>query len=239
MKNNLIRIVHVIGNVIELMDKSIAATVFQLLKEQHVNNVECMLDVGCNNGDTSAKIAQVVGSKMIFGVDIDYDAIQDAQRKSITAFRVDLDEERLPFSDGQFDFVVMTEVLEHLVNVDDALQQVLRVLSSNGKFLLTTPNLSWYVNRLILLFGYQPYWTGCGKYNVGKFKRSVHESSSAHLRLYTARALVDLLELNGFEIVTLKGSSIGQLPGMLGSMDRAIARLRWSLAQDIVVLAKK
>lgn len=35
-----------------------------------------------------------------------------------------------------------------------------------------------------------------------------------------------------------KSIIIGQVTGMLGSMDRAIARLRWSLAQDIDVLAK-
>jgi len=221
------------------MDELISSGVFRVLKELDKVKVNRMLDVGCNNGDTSIKVADFVKCNDLFGVDIDETAIQKAKEKNVKAFKVNLDSDRLPFPDGAFDLVIMTEVIEHLVNGDAALQEASRVLSANGYFLLTSPNLSWYVNRLVLLFGYQPYWTGCGKYNVGKFRRSINEDSSGHLRLFTARALVELLELNGFRILKLKGASISKANGIFRSIDKTIARLRWSLAQDVVVVAQK
>lgn len=221
------------------MDKEILAQVFKSINRQNISHVTRILDIGCSNGQTSLDIGNFVQCSEIFGVDIDENAIESARLKNVKASKANLDVENLPYADGMFDLVIMTEVIEHLVNGDSALQEASRVLSPDGYLLLTTPNLSWYVNRVVLLFGYQPYWTGCGKYNLGKFRRGITEPSAGHLRLFTGRALVQLLELNGFKIAALNGSSIGPISGLFGSVDKTVARLRWSLAQDIIVLANK
>jgi ubiquinone/menaquinone biosynthesis C-methylase UbiE len=221
------------------MDTEILMQVLNFIKRQDIGPVKRLLDMGCSDGETSIKIGKFVKCTEIFGVDIDDQAVQRAQLKNVKAVKSNLDIDGLPYADEMFDLVIMTEVIEHLINGDSALQEAYRVLSPTGYFLLTTPNLSWYVNRFVLLFGYQPYWTGCGKYNLGKFKRGINEPSAGHLRLFTGRALVQLLELNGFKIVALNGSSIGPISGLFSSVDKTIARLRWSLAQDIILLAKK
>ena len=55
--------------------------------------------------------------------------------------------EHLPFKEGVFDYVVASEVLEHLDNVELAIGQICRVMHSTGELLATTPKdtLSWHI----------------------------------------------------------------------------------------------
>lgn len=208
-----------------------------LVKVQ-VRNAERILDLGCGDGNVTIRIAEACCAKEVFGVDVDDQALQQAQRKGMTVVKADLNVDKLPFQANYFDLVIMAEVIEHLLDPDHALQQVQRVLKPGGYLLLTTPNLGWYVNRLVLLFGYQPYWTGCGRYNVGKFMRSIREPAG-HLRLYTMRALKQMLILHNFMIVTIKGSTTDLLREPLRTVDDIIARIRSSMAQILIVLARK
>ncbi len=48
--------------------------------------------------------------------------------------------EELPFKDSIFDVVVMSEVLEHIINPARAMKGVERVLKKGGVFLFTAPN---------------------------------------------------------------------------------------------------
>ena len=47
----------------------------------------------------------------------------------------------LPYPDGEFDVVLMTEVLEHLERHDVAIREAARVLRPNGHLIFTTPNI--------------------------------------------------------------------------------------------------
>ncbi len=47
---------------------------------------------------------------------------------------------QLPFDDNTFDAVVFAEVLEHISNPADSLDEISRILSNQGNLYLTTPN---------------------------------------------------------------------------------------------------
>lgn len=51
--------------------------------------------------------------------------------------------ESIPFSDNSFDYIVMTEVLEHVIDKEKTLQECYRVLKLNGILLITTPRTGW------------------------------------------------------------------------------------------------
>lgn len=49
------------------------------------------------------------------------------------------DGKKFPFSDNEFDSLVVNQVLEHVFNPDEFLDEIRRVLKPNGKLLLTVP----------------------------------------------------------------------------------------------------
>jgi SAM-dependent methyltransferase len=57
-------------------------------------------------------------------------------------FEVDLTKE-LPFADGEFDTIVLSDVLEHIPEPDLLCREMARVLASQGKLLMNVPFYYW------------------------------------------------------------------------------------------------
>lgn len=62
----------------------------------------------------------------------------------------------LPFTSNSLDIVVAGEIIEHLYDTGDFLEEIKRVLKPEGKLIITTPNLAPLANRARILFGFQP-----------------------------------------------------------------------------------
>jgi len=211
-----------------------------LLKSQKLPKNMRIIEIGCKDGGVLLEVATALNATDIYGVDIDEEALRKAAEKGgINVQKVDLNNDHLSFPDGFFDIVLMEEVIEHLSNPDNSLQEIYRVLKLGGLFLITTPNLSWWLNRFILFSGYQPYWSECSvRYNVGKFKRPFTEPLNGHLRMYTLRALKQLLQLYGFKIIGVKGTTYNNLPSALKYINKLLTK-RASLSEITLVLAQK
>jgi SAM-dependent methyltransferase len=103
-----------------------------------------VLDAGCGAGYGSAELAQSALS--VVGVDRAAEAIDFAR----AAYRFpNLRFERascasLPHPDGAFDLVVAFEVIEHLENWREFLEEARRVLAPTGQFMVSTPNRLYY-----------------------------------------------------------------------------------------------
>lgn len=79
---------------------------------------------------------------------------------------VDLNQ-RLPFADESFDFVVLQEVIEHLENPAHVVREFNRVLKPGGRWILTTPNSSCMRSRLhFLLSGFVKGRRRPANYNI-------------------------------------------------------------------------
>jgi ubiquinone/menaquinone biosynthesis C-methylase UbiE len=72
----------------------------------------------------------------------------------------------IPFQDNVFDYVISSEVIEHVPDPFKAMQELFRVLKPGGSMVLTTPNKVWYFAILVAnTFKLRPYqglenWTG-------------------------------------------------------------------------------
>ena len=205
------------------------------------------LDVGCGDGSLTSQISGFVDASEIFGCEIFEENLKLASQKGIKATRVDISNESLPFPNDYFDLVTACEVIEHLVNPDNMIVEVYRVLKKDGYFLLSTPNLASGINRILILFGFMPYLSEPSlKIKAGLLTRKGHKLTSSptgHLRLYTLRALKEILIFYSFNIIKVSGSRF--FYGSSNFQDRILTLLDGcqsvvpSLASHIIILAKK
>ncbi|MBI2341088.1 MAG: class I SAM-dependent methyltransferase [Deltaproteobacteria bacterium] len=166
-----------------------------------------LIDVGCGNGSVLQLLKNHYGSCFEYtGIDLYKNEIG-----GIKFHQVDLNGN---FSNGfkKYDVVICCEVIEHVIDTDAFISGVKKLLNGNGILILTTPNLGSFLNRILLLFGFQPLHTEVSwknpylgreiLYEIGKIGRS---PAAGHLRLFTFRALRDFLSFHGFEIMAVDG----------------------------------
>lgn len=48
---------------------------------------------------------------------------------------------RMPFASSTFDFILCTEVMEHLLSPDELMREMDRVLTSSGRLMITLPSM--------------------------------------------------------------------------------------------------
>jgi len=202
-----------------------------------------VLDIGCGDGSFCIMLNNVSPSLELYGIDISKDAVLAASKKGIRAYCLDVDKEKLPFEDNFFDGIFCGEVIEHLYDPDHILDEIYRVLTENGTCVLTTPNLASWYNRIFLLLGYQPFFTEVSlRHGVGH--PFPFWLGGGHIRVFTPKALSELVELHGFRILSKIGFGINTRLGY-GKRFRILAEVanrlfsRPSLSSDIMLVMTK
>ncbi|MEV0278938.1 methyltransferase domain-containing protein [Streptomyces sp. NPDC050610] len=194
-----------------------------------------VLDVGCGDGTAAAIASAALPGHRFVGVDWSQGALRRAAGGMPYAVRGEVTGGGLPFASGVADAVLFSEVIEHLVDPDGALEEIRRVLRPGGHLLLSTPNLAAWYNRALLLAGVQPVFSEVSL-------RQIHGRPGTqvvgHLRLFTARALRELLTASGFAAVRLAGAPYHDVPRPLRPLDRAACRAP-SLASILLAHARK
>ncbi len=180
------------------------------LYRRHLGSAQRLLDIGCGPGIYSVYLQSILGAKEVFGVDIAEPRVAAARQRGVKAVQADMNKDPLPFEDDSFDAIFCGELIEHLVNPDHLLDEIGRTLSPKGVCILTTPNLAAWINRVTLLFGWQPFLTAVSfRYEVGRPRfLSTDEPRLDHLRVFTCKALEQLLRLHRFRILGTKGVSL-------------------------------
>jgi SAM-dependent methyltransferase len=189
-----------------------------------------ILDLGCGDGSALAVAVADNPSHRFAGIDWSGDALRRAHALGLTVLRGSVSP-RLPVADGAADVVIMSELIEHLVDPDGAVAEARRVLRPGGSLLLSTPNLAAWYNRGLLAAGIQPVFSEVSLRGVfGRPGRVV----AGHLRLFTRRALTGFLTASGFRCVTVTGARYHDVPRPLGPLDRAFCR--WPSAASILLV---
>jgi SAM-dependent methyltransferase len=193
-----------------------------------------IIDVGCGDGAALAVAAQYDPGRnpahRFAGIDWSADALRQARARRLTVVRGSV-HPRLPVADGAADVVIMSELIEHLVDPDSVLEEAWRVLKPGGTLLLSTPNLAAWYNRGLLALGIQPLFTEVSLRGVYGRPGSV---VAGHLRLFTSRALVGLLAARGFGGIQLSGACYHDVPAPLRPLDRVFTV--WPPAASILLV---
>jgi 2-polyprenyl-3-methyl-5-hydroxy-6-metoxy-1,4-benzoquinol methylase len=100
-----------------------------------VGNGLMVLDVGCGDGIMSSQFSKMGN----YVTSVDLPTITKAAHHRRVSWVVAGDAEQLAFASNTFDIVVASEMVEHLWNPSNFLDEVHRVLKPNGHLIIETP----------------------------------------------------------------------------------------------------
>ena len=190
-----------------------------------------IIDVGCGDGFATKVAADRNPGHHFAGLDWSSSSLKLARERGIEAVRASIDAPSLPLAAGSVDVVVMSEVIEHLVDTDSAIEAAHRVLKPGGSLLLSTPNLASWYNRGLLALGVQPIFSEVSLRGVyGRPGSQV----AGHLHMFTRRALVEFLSAYRFTCVRVAGARYHDVPAVLRPVDRLFCA--WPSAASILLV---
>jgi 2-polyprenyl-3-methyl-5-hydroxy-6-metoxy-1,4-benzoquinol methylase len=138
-----------------------------------------VLDIGCWNGSFLTLLSPVWEK---WGIDIERHHELPAE---VHFLRADVEKD-LPITENQFDLVFAGEIIEHLLATRLFLERCQRVLKPGGLLILTTPNLSCWLNLW--------RWYSLGQPN----NVSSDEGQDGHVRYLAPNTLRKFLSRTGF-----------------------------------------
>lgn len=138
-----------------------------------------VLDVGCASGYLG-KILKENGNYVV-GIDASSRDIVKAKKVLDEAHVINLETDSLNRFTNQFDFILFSEVIEHLFNPEIVLKKICKCLKSGGQILITTPNMVHIYVRLQFLFGKFVY-------------REETVINRSHIHFFTYNSLKELVE---------------------------------------------
>ena len=136
------------------------------------------MDIGAAGGGNT-RVLQAAGWS-VTALEYGADGAEVAAERGLAVLRGDAT--ALPVEDNSLDLVVAFDVLEHILDHDAAVAEVLRVLRPDGHFLVAVPADP----RL---------W-------------SEHDEAVDHVRRYTRVTLRDVLERGGFEVTSMSSWNV-------------------------------
>lgn len=187
---------------------------FYLKAIPFVGDAGSLLNLGCGERFNFERLLKQVSP----GIRVtSVDQLEFAEQPSCVDEYVRSDLEK-PLTLGSFDAVTFFEIIEHLDNTDNLLNTCFANLKEGGTLVFSFPNLSSIYSRIELLLGYQPhilevsnqaghFGTGIfGKLNGNQPHESIH-----HIRGITNRAMKELVQFHGFELVRVLGASTSRI----------------------------
>jgi len=151
-----------------------------------------ILDVSCGEGIFLREALRKFKLAKAYGLDISDIAVSIAKRRSPDSEFVVADGQRIPFKDKSFDYVTCLGSLEHYLDPDLGLKEIVRVAKDDASFCIVLPNsLSIDLFLHIAKEGDKP---------VDDFQ--IIEKTA------TKKEWITLLDKNGLEVKTIYGSNL-------------------------------
>jgi len=155
-----------------------------------------ILDAGAGDGKLSTALSEL--GFTVSACDIDRDLFQGK-----TSFKkADLNK-GIPYPDNHFDYVLLTEVIEHLENPNHIIRECSRVIKSGGIFITTTPNVANIFSRLKFLI------TG----ELFCFSKTERHSKHGHINPIPYWEIEDIMEKNNFKLLNIESNNYLAIPG--------------------------
>lgn len=164
-----------------------------ILKEK--DKVNSVLDIGCGEGGFLEVCNEYKIPKLV-GVDISRYAITIAKKNTkAKLLQLNLENQKLPFGDSEFDVIVAMDIIEHLKNTRFLFKELYRVLDKDGLLFLTTENSHSLFDKL-----FSPFFP--------------HHKE--HINLQKESYWIKSLQQAGFRYIKTRGIVLHGFPPLLG-----------------------
>lgn len=193
---------------------------YRLEREDLISHIpageHCVLEVGCAEGRTGAKLKAEGRARIVVGLELNPDVAACALARLDYVCCGNLEHIDIPVPHGKYDYILVGDVLEHLVDPWAALKKLRNSLTPDGKIIYSVPNIrNWTVLFPLLFNGSWEYQT----YGI---------LDSTHLRFFTRKSCVELVRSAGMNVVSISpaGSRIA----------RKLHRARLSLLAELAAV---
>jgi SAM-dependent methyltransferase len=183
-----------------------------------------VVDIGAGHGDDLLLARREMPDAGLHAIEAFPPYQAELRDRGITVHELNIERDPFPWEDESVDVVIANQILEHVKELFWILHQVTRVLRRGGSLLVGVPNLASLHNRVLLALGRQP---------------TAIQNHSAHVRGYTKRDIIQLLEIcfpRGFALRGFGGSNFYPFPPLVA---RPLAALLPGMAWAIFLLLRK
>ncbi|MFN8542856.1 MAG: homoserine O-acetyltransferase [Candidatus Binatia bacterium] len=105
-----------------------------------------VLDLGCGTGEVLSRL-RARGHERLVGVELDERAILACTAQGLDVVQHDLERGLTPFTDGQFDVVILSQTLQSITDTEGILDELLRVGRAG---IVSFPNFAYHALRRML-----------------------------------------------------------------------------------------
>jgi glycosyltransferase involved in cell wall biosynthesis len=147
-----------------------------------------VLDIACAGGYIGVELKKK--GCIVTGIDIfdleEYVVLDNFIKADLNNYQIE--------SNGNYDYILMLDIIEHLNYPEDFVKNLKNSLSYNinSKVIITTGNVAFIFQRILLFFGV---------FNYGE--RGILDKD--HKRLFTFFSIKKLFRQHGFNIISIKG----------------------------------
>jgi 2-polyprenyl-3-methyl-5-hydroxy-6-metoxy-1,4-benzoquinol methylase len=150
-----------------------------------------ILDVGCGVGSTSRQLKELGKANEIVGIEINEEVARDSSDAIDKLHIGDVETMDIPYPEKYFDYILLADVLEHLIDPRGVLHKCKSLLLDDGYIIATFPNIKHY-NVLIRMILFDEF-----RYSdAGILDRT-------HLRFFTKKEIIKMFQDEQFELVDL------------------------------------
>ncbi|MFN8439242.1 MAG: class I SAM-dependent methyltransferase [Caldilineaceae bacterium] len=121
------------------------------VQEVAITRATRILDLGCGTANHTDLLQRVTHAQL-YGVDPSEGMLSKARQKNSQIVFQPGNAEQIPFADGFFDFVYMTDVIHHVPDIGKMFVEIARVLVPGGKLCIVTQSHQQIERRPIVHF---------------------------------------------------------------------------------------
>jgi 2-polyprenyl-3-methyl-5-hydroxy-6-metoxy-1,4-benzoquinol methylase len=194
-----------------------------------------LLDIGCGNGEFLSFMKNYGWDTI--GIDFDTKAVEVAKAKKLNVKLGSLKEQN--FTNDYFDAITVAHVLEHVYNPTELLAECYKLLKTNGKVIVATPNSQSLGHKF-----FKENWRGL--------------EPPRHIHVFSPKSLFSVIQNSGFKkfklftigrisrSIFMSSRGLNQKNNFSKFKARLFSTLEWGLikikikcGEEIIIIAEK